>query len=476
MCGIVGIYGHPEASNLAYLGLYALQHRGQESAGIVATDGQHLRPVREMGHVNDIFTAERLAHLPGHAAIGHVRYSTAGDSTEKNAQPIAVEFAGGSVALGHNGNLVNAHELRERLEAEGAIFQSTSDTECIVHLIARSKERSLPERIVDALSQVRGAYSLVFLAQDTVIAVRDPMGFRPLVLGRVVKPTGVTWVVSSETCAFELIGAEFVRDVEPGEMVLIDAKGPRSVRLPGPAVPHRCVFEWVYFARPDSTIDGRSVYRARERMGRRLALEHAVAADVVIPVPDSGVAAAIGYARQSGIPYDQGLMRSHYMGRTFIEPSQQIRHFGVKLKLSPVREVLGDRRVVVVDDSIVRGTTSRKIVDMIRSAGAREVHMRISSPPTVGPCRYGIDTPTREELIASHNSVEQIRELVGADSLGYLSLPGLFESVEGQPIRPGCGAPADPSGKGFCDACFSGNYPIAAETPGRLRQLRLITA
>jgi len=283
----------------------------------------------------------------------------------------------------------------------------------------------------------------------------------------------VTWVISSETCAFELIGAEFVRDVEPGEMVLIDQKGPRSVRLPGPSAPRRCVFEWVYFARPDSTIDGRSVYRARERMGRRLAIEHAVSADVVIPVPDSGVAAAIGYARQSGIPYDQGLMRSHYMGRTFIEPSQQIRHFGVKLKLSPVREVLGGKRVVVVDDSIVRGTTSRKIVDMIRNAGASEVHMRISSPPTVGPCRYGIDTPTREELIASHNSVDQIRDLVGADSLGYLSLPGLYESVEGQPLAANAG-PSDPTGKGFCDACFSGNYPIAAETPGRLRQLRLI--
>jgi amidophosphoribosyltransferase len=477
MCGIVGIYG-PEASNLAYLGLYSLQHRGQESAGIVATDGQHLRHVREMGHVNDIFTQERLNKLPGFAAIGHVRYSTAGDSSEKNAQPLAHEFVGGSLALGHNGNLVNAGELRERLEAEGAIFTTTSDTECISHLIARSKESKLADRIVDALSQVRGAYSLVFLSEDTVIAVRDPMGFRPLVLGRVVKPgrSDVTWVVSSETCAFELIGAEFVRDIEPGEMVLIDQKGPRSVRLPASQLPHRCVFEWVYFARPDSTIDGRSVYRARERMGRRLAVEHAVPADVVIPVPDSGVAAAIGYARQSGIPYDQGLMRSHYMGRTFIEPSQQIRHFGVKLKLSPVREVLSGKRVVVVDDSIVRGTTSRKIVDMIRSAGAREVHMRISSPPTVGPCRYGIDTPTREELIASHNSIEQIRDLVGADSLGYLSLPGLFESVEGQPISSSSGPPSDPSGRGFCDACFSGNYPIAAETPGRLRQLRLITA
>jgi amidophosphoribosyltransferase len=479
MCGIVGIYGNPEASNLAYLGLYALQHRGQESAGIVATDGKHLRPVRAMGHVNDIFTADRLSHLPGHAAIGHVRYSTAGDSTEKNAQPIAVDYSGGSVAIGHNGNLVNAVELRERLEADGAIFQTTSDTECIVHLIARSKQRNLPDRIADALSQVRGAYSLVFLAEDMVIAVRDPMGFRPLVLGRVVKPAGVTWVVSSETCAFELIGAEFVRDVEPGEMVLIDKSGPRSVRLPGTQTgtqtSKRCVFEWVYFARPDSTIDGRSVYRARERMGRRLAVEHAVEADVVVPVPDSGVAAAIGYARQSGIPYDQGLMRSHYMGRTFIEPSQQIRHFGVKLKLSPVREVLAGRRVVVVDDSIVRGTTSRKIVEMIRSAGAREVHMRISSPPTIGPCRYGIDTPTREELIASHNSIDQIRDLVGADSLGYLSLPGLFESVEGQPIQTAGGAPGDLTGKGFCDACFSGNYPIAQETPGRLRQLRLIS-
>jgi len=321
----------------------------------------------------------------------------------------------------------------------------------------------------------------VFLSEDMVIAVRDPMGFRPLVLGRVVKPSGVTWVVSSESCAFELIGAEFVRDVEPGEMVLIDRNGPRSLRPLAAQPPRRCVFEWVYFARPDSTIDGRSVYRARERMGRRLAVEHPVPADVVVPVPDSGVAAAIGYARQSNIPYDQGLMRSHYMGRTFIEPSQQIRHFGVKLKLSPVREVLAGQRVVVVDDSIVRGTTSRKIVEMIRSAGAREVHMRISSPPTVGPCRYGIDTPTREELIASHNSIEQIRDLVGADSLGYLSLPGLYASVEGHTIDKdvdvgkGAGVAADLGGKGFCDACFSGNYPIADEPPGRLRQLRLIS-
>jgi amidophosphoribosyltransferase len=463
MCGVVGIYGHPEAANLAYLGLYALQHRGQESAGIVATDGEKLRAAREMGHVNDIFTADRLKDLPGFAAIGHVRYSTAGDSSKKNAQPLAVDYVGGSVAVGHNGNLVNAVEMREKLEADGSIFSTTSDTEVIVHLIARSRERTLPERAADALRQVRGAYSLVFLTENALVAVRDPMGFRPLVLGKAKN----TWIVSSETCAFELLEAEFVRDIEPGEMVIIDEKGPRSVRPFGTQPPHRCVFEWVYFARPDSTIDGRSVYRARERMGRRLAVEHAVPADVVVPVPDSGVAAAIGYARESGIPYDQGLMRSHYMGRTFIEPSQHIRHFGVKLKLSPVREVLTGKRVVVVDDSIVRGTTSRKIVGMIRSAGAKEVHMRISSPPTIGPCCYGIDTPTREELFASSHTTDQIREFVGADSLGYLSLEGLHESVNG----------VSPIGKGgFCDACFSNKYPIDIVPPARLRQLRLISA
>ncbi len=462
MCGVIGVYGHPEAANLAYLGLYALQHRGQESAGIVATDGERLRSVKEMGHVNDIFTVDRLRELRGYAAIGHVRYSTAGDSSKRNAQPIAVDYFGGSVAVGHNGNLVNAAELRERLEADGAIFQTTADTEAIVHLIARSREQTLPERVADALRQVRGAYSLVFLTEDQVIAVRDPMGFRPLALGK----SKDTWVVSSETCAFELLEAEFVRDIEPGEMVIIDANGVRSERPFVEQSAHRCVFEWVYFARPDSNIDGKSVYAARERMGRRLAVEHPVPADVVVPVPDSGVAAAIGYARESGIPYDQGLMRSHYMGRTFIEPSQHIRHFGVKLKLSPVREVLAGKRVVVVDDSIVRGTTSRKIVGMIRGAGAKEVHMRISSPPTVGPCRYGIDTPTTEELIASAHTPDEIRDYVGADSLGYLSLDGLYASVNGG---------NDQKRGGFCDACFSNAYPIAVQPPARLRQLRLIT-
>src|SRR5450432_50657 len=467
MCGVVGIFGHKESANLAYLGLYALQHRGQESAGIVSSDGERLRFVREMGHVGDIFTKNRLEHLKGSAAIGHVRYSTAGDSTLRNAQPIAVDYSCGSVAVGHNGNLVNAPELRERLEADGSIFQSTSDTEVIVHLIARSRELTLPERIADALRQVRGAYSLVFLSHDKLIAVRDPMGFRPLALGRI----GDAYLISSETCAFELVEATFVRDIEPGEMVVIDRDGLRSLR-PFPEAPaHRCLFEWVYFARPDSQIDGRSVHRSREHMGRRLAWEHPVPADVVIAVPDSGVAAAIGYAKESGIPYDQGLVRSHFVGRTFIEPSQQIRHFGVKLKLSPVHEVLRGQRVVVVDDSIVRGTTSRKIVSMIRGAGAREVHMRISSPPTVGPCRYGIDTPTREELIASNHDLSDIQKFIGADSLGYLSLDGLYESVEGAALPAAGGGP-----QGFCDACFSGRYPIAAEKPARLRQLRLISA
>jgi amidophosphoribosyltransferase len=463
MCGVIGLFGHPEASNLTYLGLHALQHRGQESAGIVSTDGEHLRWVREMGHVNEIFTAERLAHLPGFAAVGHVRYSTTGDSVIRNAQPVAVDYAGGSLAIAHNGNLVNADELRTRLEDDGAIFQTTSDTEVILHLIARSKEGTLPVRVAHALKEVRGAYSLALLSKEMLIAVRDPMGIRPLSLGKLKD----SWVVASETCAFDLIEAEFVRDVDPGEMIIIDRNGMRSERPFTPQEPHRCVFEWVYFARPDSTIAGASVYRTRENMGRRLAVEHPVPADVVIPVPDSGRAAAIGYARESGIPFGEGLMRSHYIGRTFIEPSQQIRSFGVKLKLSPVREVLVGRRVVVIDDSIVRGTTSRKIIAMIRQAGAREIHLRISSPPTVGPCHYGIDTPRRDELIASSHSTEEIRAFIGADSLEYLSLDGLYHALSKAP---------PPDGGGLCDACFSNKYPINVVPPARLRQLRLISA
>jgi amidophosphoribosyltransferase len=465
MCGVIGVFGHPEASNLAYLGLHALQHRGQESAGIGASDGENLRIVREMGHVREIFTAERLARVPGSAAIGHVRYSTAGDSSLKNAQPIAVNYSGGSLAIAHNGNLVDAVETRTRLEDDGSIFQTTSDTEVILHLIALSREGSLPERLADALRNVRGAFALALLSESQLIAVRDPMGIRPLSLGRLRD----TWVVASETCAFDLIEAEFIRDLDPGEMVVIDKDGLRSLTPFAAHSPRRCVFEWVYFSRPDSTIAAMPVYRARENMGRRLAVEHPVDADVVIPVPDSGTAAAIGYAKESGIPFGQGLMRSHYAGRTFIEPSQSIRNFGVKLKLSPVREVLAGKRVVVVDDSIVRGTTSRKIIGMIRASGAREIHVRISSPPTVGPCHYGIDTPRREELIASAQSVDEIRKFVGADSLGYLSLDGLHTAVG----RSEAASPDE--NHGLCDACFSSKYPIPVVAPARLRQLRLIS-
>jgi amidophosphoribosyltransferase len=464
MCGVVGIFGHPEASKLAYLGLHALQHRGQESAGIVSSDGQQLHWVREMGHVGEIFTEDRLAQLPGSSAIGHVRYSTTGDSILKNAQPLAVNYSHGSIAVAHNGNLVDAAEVRARLEDEGSIFQSTNDSEIILHLLARSREGDLPARIADALRSVHGAYSLAFLSESSMIAVRDPLGIRPLSLGR-HKKNG--WVVASETCAFELIEAEFIRDIEPGEMLVVDRDGARSFRPFLPEEPRRCVFEWIYFARPDSTIAGQSVYSARENMGRRLAVEHPVEADIVVPVPDSGTAAAIGYARESGIPFDQGLIRSHYIGRTFIEPSESIRHFGVKLKLSPVRDVLAGKRVVVVDDSIVRGTTSGKIIGMIRSAGAKEVHLRISSPPTVGPCHYGIDTPDRNKLIASSHSVDEVRRFVGADTLGYLSIEGLHAAVSKVLTKH--------EHRGLCDACFSNRYPIPLPAPVRARQLRLIS-
>ncbi len=464
MCGVIGIFGHPEASNLAYLGLHALQHRGQESAGIVSSDGQQLHWVREMGHVGDIFTEDRLRQLPGSAAIGHVRYSTTGDSVSKNAQPLAVNYVNGSIAVAHNGNLVDAADVRARLEEEGAIFQSTSDTEIILHLLARSREGDLPSRLADALRSVHGAFSLAFLTESSLIAVRDPYGVRPLSLGR-HKKNG--WVVASETCAFELIEAEHIRDIEPGEMLVVDRDGARSLHPFPAAEPRRCVFEWIYFARPDSNIAGQSVYAARESMGRRLAIEHPVPADIVIPVPDSGTASAIGYARESGIPFDQGLIRSHYIGRTFIEPSESIRHFGVKLKLSTVRDVLAGKRVVVVDDSIVRGTTSGKIIGMIRAAGAREVHLRISSPPTIGPCHYGIDTPDRNKLIASSHSIDEVRRFVGADSLGYLSIEGLHAAVSKVLTQH--------EHRGLCDACFSNNYPIPMPAPVRARQLRLIS-
>jgi amidophosphoribosyltransferase len=441
-CGVFGVFGHPEAAKLTYLGLYALQHRGQESSGIASSDGANLHLHRSLGLVQEVFTPEVIERLPGNAAIGHTRYSTAGDTTLINAQPIAIDFNKGKLALGHNGNLTNALELRRKLEHRAAIFQTTSDTEVIVHLIARSNARNLPGALAEALNQVEGAYSLLLLTTDEMYAIRDPRGFRPLILGRI----DGAWVAGSESCAFDLIDAEYVREVEPGEMVRISRSGVESIRF-APEKPHQyCIFEHVYFSRPDSVVFGRPVNESRERLGRLLAREYPVAADIVTPVPDSGVPAAIGYAAESGIPFRLGLIRNHYIGRTFIEPEQAIRDFGVKLKLNPVRRMLEGQRVILVDDSIVRGTTSRKIVRMVREAGATEVHMRISCPPTISPCYYGVDTPRREELIASHNSVEQIREFLGADSLAYLSLPALRAAVE------------DNEGK-FCTSCYTGNYP-----------------
>jgi amidophosphoribosyltransferase len=441
-CGVFGIFGHEEAAKLAYLGLYALQHRGQESAGIVATDGAALRVEKSMGLVQEIFTPDVIARLPGAAAIGHTRYSTAGDTTLTNAQPLVSDCNKGKLALAHNGNLTNAGELRRSLEHKGSIFQTTSDTEVIVHLVARSRAGNLVGAIADALNQVEGAYSLLILTRDEIFAVRDPRGFRPLALGKL----GNSWVVASETCAFDLIRAEYEREIEPGEMLRIAKSGIESIRF-APEKPHQfCIFEHVYFSRPDSLVFGRPVNLSRERLGRLLAREYPATADMVVPVPDSGVPAAIGYASESGLPFRMGLIRNHYVGRTFIEPEQAIRDFGVRLKLNPVRRLLEGQRVVLVDDSIVRGTTSRKIVRMMRDAGAAEVHMRISCPPTISPCHYGVDTPTRNELIAARHSIEEIRQFIGADSLGYLSLESLRAAVE------------DKEGK-FCTACYTGVYP-----------------
>jgi amidophosphoribosyltransferase len=450
-CGVVALYGHPEASNLAYLCLYALQHRGQESAGIASSDGKKIHNVRNMGHVADIFTPEVLNGLPGHLAIGHTRYSTAGDTSLRNAQPLSVACSKGAVAVAHNGNLTNAIELRRELEEDGSIFQSTSDTEVILHLVARSRERTLSGALRDALLQIEGAFSLVFLAEDRIIVARDAHGFRPLAMGQMEVPGGPpATVFASETCAFDLIGAAYLNDVEPGEMVIVGPEGITRERYTRPEPTAHCVFEHVYFSRPDSIVFGKAVAESREAMGRLLAREHPIDADVVVPVPDSGVAAAIGYAAESGIPYRQALIRNHYVGRTFIEPSQAIRDFGVKLKLNPVKHLLEGKRVILVDDSIVRGTTSRKIVRMVRGAGAREVHLRISCPPTISPCYYGVDTPSLRELIAANNSVKQIEEFVEADSLAYLSLDSLHKAVQ------------DTEGK-FCYACYTGKYPTLVQ-------------
>lgn len=442
-CGVFGIYGHTEASNITYLGLYSLQHRGQESAGIVSSDGERLYSHRGMGLVADVFSEGNIEKLYGSSAIGHVRYSTAGESHIRNAQPFVVEYARGALALAHNGNLVNAHILRDEFEAYGSIFQSSIDSEIIVHLIASSKESALIDRITSALARVKGSYSIVFLTEGKLVAARDPHGFRPLSLGRLKG----AYVVASETCAFDLIEAEFIREIEPGEIVIINKEGLASYK-PFPKVEYKpCVFEFIYFARPDSRIFGANVYEVRKRLGARLAREYPVKADIVIPVPDSGVPAALGYAEESGIPFESAIVRNHYVGRTFIEPKDAIRHFGVKIKLNANRFVLKGKKVVVVDDSIVRGTTSRKIIKMLRAAGASEVHMRISSPPTVSPCYYGIDTPSSEELIASKNSVNEINKYITSDTLGYLSVEGLYDAIS-------------ESGGSFCDACFTRRYPV----------------
>ncbi len=446
-CGVVAIYGHPEASKLAYLGLYALQHRGQESAGIASCDGRQVHLRKEMGHVNDIFTTPVLKELPGHIAIGHTRYSTTGDTAISNAQPFSVACNKGKIAVAHNGNLTNAAELREDLERRGAIFQASSDTEVILHLVAHSRERTLMGALRDALLQIEGAFSLVFLAEDRIIVARDPYGFRPLAMGKIEMPNGkMCYAFASETCAFDLFDAVYLNDVQPGEMVSIGPEGITRERYAPEQPKAQCVFEHVYFARPDSIVFGRAVQESRENLGMLLAREAPADADIVVPVPDSGVAAALGYASESGLPFRLALIRNHYVGRTFIEPSQAIRDFGVKLKLNPIRHLLEGKRVVLVDDSIVRGTTSRKLVRMVRHAGAREVHLRISCPPTISPCFYGVDTPTRNELIAANNSIEEIRRFVEADTLAYLSHAGLRRAVGDENHE-------------YCYACYTGDYP-----------------
>src|SRR5215813_1811885 len=449
-CGVVAIHAHPEAEKLAYLGLHALQHRGQESAGIVSSDGERLHTHRSMGLVADIFTEEVLTSLRGILAIGHTRYSTAGDSALLNAQPIMVQSNKGAIAIAHNGNLVNALNIRARLEAQGSIFQTNSDTEVLVHLIALSREQTLPDAIADALRRVEGAFSLVMISRDRIFAARDPRGFRPLAMGRILATSSDkkdTVVFASETCAFDLLGATYERDVKPGELVIVGPEGISSrFYSPSPAQ-SSCIFEHVYFSRPDSVVFGRPVDQSRDQMGRQLAREAPVDADIVVPVPDSGNTAAIGYSTESGIPFRLALIRNHYIGRTFIEPRQSVRDFGVKLKLNPVRSLLQGKRVILIDDSIVRGTTSKKIVRLIRNAGATEVHMRISCPPTISACFYGVDTPSKKQLIAVNKSIEEIRAYVGADSLAYLSLDGL---------KKACGE-GDPNT--YCTACYTGHYP-----------------
>jgi amidophosphoribosyltransferase len=463
-CGIFGVYGHKDAAALTALGLHALQHRGQEATGIVTCDGAQFHSHRGLGHVGDNFSAEAvIARLPGALAIGHNRYATTGDTILRNVQPLFAEFDFGGFALGHNGNLTNAHSLRRGLVKRGCLFQSTTDTEVIVHLMAKAAGDVI-ERLVQALRQIEGAYSLVAVTKDKVIGVRDPLGVRPLVLGRLDD----SWFLSSETCALDIIGAEYVREVEPGEIVVLEKSGPRSFKPFTKARQRFCVFEFIYFARPDSVMEGTSVYEARKRIGAELAREAAVPADVVIPVPDSGVPAALGYATEAAIPFELGIIRNHYVGRTFIEPADHIRHLGVKLKHNANRSKIQGKRVILVDDSIVRGTTSKKIVEMVRSAGATEVHMRISSPPTMHSCFYGIDTPEREKLLAYQHDVAGMAKFIGVDSLAFVSIDGLYRAM-GLSGR-------DPAAPRFCDACFTGEYPTSLTDAGEggNRQLPLL--
>ena len=448
-CGVFGVFGHPDAAALAALGLHALQHRGQEAAGIVAYDGEQFNAHRGMGLVSDNFSSKDvISRLKGAAAIGHVRYATTGEVAMRNVQPLFADFEFGGLAICHNGNLTNSYQLRKQLVRRGSLFQSTSDTEVIVHLIATSLKGTVVDRLVDGLRQVEGAYSLVALSQDSIIGLRDPLGVRPLVIGRLAD----AWIVTSETCALDIIGADFVRDVEPGEIVIIDGEGLHSVKPFARKAERFCIFEYIYFARPDSIIEGHSVYESRKRIGQELARESHVDADIVVPVPDSGVPAALGYAHESGIPFELGIIRNHYVGRTFIEPTDQIRHLGVRLKHNANRADLIGKRVILVDDSIVRGTTSTKIVDMVRNAGAREVHMRISSPPTTHPCFYGIATPDRDQLLAARYDVDAMARLIGVDSLAFISIDGLYRAMR----EPG----RDAKAPRFCDACFTGDYPI----------------
>lgn len=448
-CAVFGVWGDPEASRMTYLGLYAQQHRGQESAGI-STLNERGRQIHHKGFglVGDVFPPEALDRLEGRAAIGHVRYSTTGSNSLNNIQPLTAGLYSGPVAMAHNGNIVNSKSLRKELKKLGAIFQGTNDTECLLHLLARHSSGDLIKCMKESVSRLKGAYSLVLLAKDKLVAMRDPLGFRPLVLGqRPLEQGGFSWVVASETCAFDLIGAKYIREIEPGEIWWADHNGEYSDRFADKTGDHaQCVFEHVYFARPDSKVFGRSVYETRKRMGEILAVENPVDADLVIPVPDSGVPAAIGYSQKSGLPFELGIIRNHYIGRTFIQPSQSIRSFGVKIKLNPQVEVLKGKRVIVIDDSLVRGTTSQKIIRLVRQAGAKEVHFRIASPPTTGSCYYGVDTAKKEELIANLKSLEGIREFIDADSLAYLTIEGMMKAV---------GADR----RGYCAACFDGIYP-----------------